>query len=209
MAARETIKEIIALDIKTTQLKEKFDAYPQPEQETTLIEFFEQMLGELGEDDPLSIGLIRIAEMLLSHGSQTVTVTLSKGLGHANPDARLLSGDALLHLAEDGLDHIMPAVDDALKEGGLQAEEMTFLLTDVDHPEVPSVLLKFLAQESIEIVASAIEALAEFGDPSTIPELEKLVKDERLVPIEGDAKQTTLTLGELAKEAIEMLKDES
>ncbi len=208
MAARETIQEIIALDQKITELKEVLDGFPKKEQEDTLVDFFLGMLEELGEEDPLSIGLIRIAEMLLSHSSDRITKILGNGLGHPNSDVRLLSGDALLHLAEDGLDNIMPAVEDALEKGGLQADEMSFLLTDVDHPEVPNVLLRFLDQESVDIVASAIEALAEFGDPSSIPALEKLTNDKRMVPVEGETKQTSLTLGELAKEAIEMLQDE-
>ncbi|MCP4604036.1 MAG: hypothetical protein GY847_26525 [Proteobacteria bacterium] len=209
MAANETLQKIIGLDEKIAEFKEEFEKFPYDEQENVLTEYYAKMLEALGGNDPVPVGLVRVAEMLLTHGTARTTRLLSDGLGHVNLDVRLLSGDVLLHLAEEGLEQIMPAVEEALTKGGLRAEEMPFLLTDIDHPEVPQVLERFLALDNADIVASAIEAIAEFGDPSPIAALKKLETDNRTVEVEKDGvSQTEWTIGHLAKETISLLSEE-
>ncbi len=209
MAAKETLQQIIGLDEKIAELREQYDGFPPEEQEEVLCDFYKEALGKLGESEPVPIGLVRVAEMLLSLGSDNATRLLSDGLAHPNPDARLLSGDALLHLAEEGLELIMPAVEAALEDGGLRAEEMAFMLSDVDHPEVPRVLERFLKLDRADVVAAAIEALAEIGDPSSVPALETLGDDPRKIAVEEDgAKRAEWTIGQLVKDAVEMLTEE-
>ena len=172
MSARETIQEIIDLDERIAQLRDKFEQFQTEEQEAVLIEAYRKMRDALGENDVLPFGMVRITEMLINYHNPPVAKLLGAGIGHANPDVRLLSGDALLHLAENGLAAILPAVEDVLAAGGLGAEEMPYLLADVEDPETPGVLERFLAQEDGDIVASAIEAIAEYGDSSSVPALE-------------------------------------
>ncbi|MCP4677279.1 MAG: hypothetical protein GY854_17545 [Deltaproteobacteria bacterium] len=208
MAAMETLQKIIGLDEQIAVLKEEFGTLPKEEQQKALTERFNDMLGALDENAPVSMGLVRVTEMLLFHGNDWTTQLLGKGLGHPNQDVRLLCGDAILHLAEEGIELIMPVVEDALANGGILAEEMPFLLTDVDHPDVPRVLERFLEQDSNDIVAAAIEALAEYGDPSCLAALEKLKDDARTVSVEEDgSKMADWTIGQLAKDAVEMLTD--
>jgi HEAT repeat protein len=208
MSARQTIQEIIGLDEQIATLRDKFEQYPRPDQETVLIESYRKMHDQIGENDALPFGLVRITEMLINYDSVAVAKLLGAGLGHPNPDVRLLSGDAMLHLTEEGLERIMPAVEDTLKEGGLGAEEMPFLLTDVDDPEIPRVLERFLGQENADVVASAIEAIAEYGDPTSIPALEKLTGDTRPVSVEDNTDHADWTIGRLAEEAVDMLSQD-
>lgn len=209
MPAKDTLNKIIQLDEEIAKEREKFEAFPEQEQEDVLVKYFKRILEEHGEADPVEVGAIRVAEMLLARGTEGAVRWLGNGLGHSNPDIRLLSGDALLHLAGDGLDRIMPAVEDALEKGGLRAEEMPFLLTDVDNPDVPRLLERFLDMESADVVASAIEALAEYGDGSCIPSLKRLVEDKRSISVEdNDVEKDDYTIGQLAKDAIDMLEEE-
>jgi HEAT repeat protein len=85
---------------------------------------------------------------------------------------------------------------------------MPFLLTDVEDPEVPRVLERFLAQENADVVASAIEAIAEYGDPSSVAALEGLTDDSRLVSIDDSSEASEWTVGRLAKEAIDMISED-
>ena len=187
MSARQTIQEIIGLDEQIASLRDKFEQYPRSDQEEVLIESYKQMHDQIGANDALPFGLVRITEMLINYDSEAVAKLLGAGLGHPNPDVRLLSGDAMLHLTEEGLQRIMPAVEEILERGGLGAEEMPFLLTDVDDPEVPRILERFLNQDEADVVASAIEAMAEYGDPNSIPVLEQLTGDTRPVSVEENS----------------------
>ena len=61
------------------------------------------------------------------------------------------------------------------------------------------------AMEDAQIVASAIEALAEIGDPTSIEALKKIESDDRVVTLDDDAEQNSWTIGQLAGEAIQMM----
>ena len=208
MTAKETIQKIIELDEKIATLIESLEETPVEEQEKELVSRFDDMLKNTAEDDMISVAMIRVAEMLVSLETKGAVCFLGAGLGHANEDVRLLCGDAFLHVASEGLDKVKPVIDEALEKGGLIAEELPFLLIDTDLPETTDILIKFLDQKNPEVVASAIEALAELGDPDAIPALSKLSKDARTVTAEADgSEKAKWTIGQLSKEAIEMLSD--
>jgi hypothetical protein len=65
-----------------------------------------------------------------------------------------------------------------------------------------------LDHPSEEVVAAAIEAAVEVGDPASVPKLARLEQDGRLVELddEEDDVEGTVTIGELAKEARLMLE---
>lgn len=207
MNAKETIQKIIELDEKISELRESLEETPIEEQEKELVSRFEEILENTGEDGMISVAMIRVAEMLLGVESEGAIRCLGKGIGHVNEDVRMLSGDAFLHVASEGIDRVMPVIDDALEKGGLIAEELPFLLMDADIPEATNVLIRFLDQKDPEIVASAIEALAELGEKDAIPALAKLTKDKRTVTAEAEGtEQANWTIGQLCEEAIEMLQ---
>jgi HEAT repeat protein len=207
--AKDTFQEIIALTDKTTELMEAFGAFPPADQETVLGDAFKTAIAKLGEDDEVPITLVRCAEMLVGVMTENVVKILVQGLAHVNPTVRLLSGDAVTHIAEENMELLKPAIDDVLAEGSRAAEEMPFILSELDEPEVFGILERFLAHESGEVVASAIEVLIEMDDPQAITAIEKLTKDSREVTVDeemGSAEKTTV--GQLAKDALEIFQEE-
>jgi hypothetical protein len=120
--ARDTFDEIIALTVKVTDLVEEFGNFDVTEREKMLTDFFEKEQKGIKEKDEIPVRLIRTAEMLLGVGTKKVAALLGRTLDHENLDVRMLAGDVLMHLAEDGLDAIMPAVDAVLEKGDIGAE---------------------------------------------------------------------------------------
>jgi HEAT repeat protein len=209
MAAKQIILKIIELDENIAGLKAEFEALPPKDQEEALDGYFNGELEKIGEDDDVPVGIVRAAEMLLSSVSDGAAGILGRGLVHPNLDVRLICQDALAHLAEDGLDLIMPLVENALKKGGVLGEEVPFLIAEVPNPAVPQVLERFLKHGEADVVASAIEALADYGDPASASALESLLSDKRMVNVlDEHDKEVQCSIGQLAKDALEMLSDE-
>lgn len=207
--AKDIIEQIVELDEKIAGLRARFEELPPQEQIEVLTAQFAKSIKKTSEDDPVSFHILRCAEMMGELDSPAVARALADGLGHENADVRLIAGDALHHMAEHGLDRIMPAVESALEEGGLRAEEMPFLLVDIEEPEVVRIIERFLSSPNAEVVASAIEALAELGDSSAIGALEALRGDKRTVAVDEDeASQADWTVGQLVEDAIEMLSSQ-
>ncbi len=208
MTVKETIEQIIALDEKISSLRDELAQCPVEEQERELIARFGELLDKTKEDDTVEVGLIRIADLLLSLSTPAAVLSVGQGLGHANEDVRFLAGDAILHLAGDGIDKIMPLVDEAFKKGARVSEELPYLLMDTGAPEARGILERFLGHENPEVVANTMECIAELDEPEAIEALEKLTTDERTVTAEVDGvDKAKWTIGQLAKEAIEMLSD--
>ena len=206
--AKDTYQKIVELTEQTTDLMEKFGAFEPEDQESVLAEAFKSDIAKIKEEDEIPITLIRCAEMLVGVMTENVVKTLTLGLDHDNPTVRLLAGDAITHVAEENIELIKPAVEEVLKSGGTAAEEMPFILTELDDPEVEKILERFLGHKNPEVVASALEALTEIGNPDIIPVLEKLVDDPRTVASDAEMGDEDTTIGQLAKDAIAIINDE-
>lgn len=200
MGANEIIAEIMSLDERIAGLRAALDELPAAELERALDAQLRDVVGGTGEEDPLPLPLVRLVDIAcgLEQGAAEI---LTVALDSPNPDVRQLVGEALLTLTEKGLDPIMPAVEHALRAGGTAAEEMPFILAMIDDAAAPRVIERFLDDEDPEVVASAIEALADAGDRDSCNKLEQLVTDERTVSIDGGQGEASVALGELAKEA--------
>jgi HEAT repeat protein len=206
--AKDIFNEIIELTEKTTELMGTFQDCDTAEQEAILSDNFSREIEHLGEKDDISIRLLRTTEMLVNVGTPGVVTLLAKGLDNDNLDVRMLSGDALMHLAEEGLETIMPAVETVLEKGGVGAEEMPFILAEVDDAEVPRQLDRFLGSANPAVVAAALEAVVECGDDESVAVIEKLVNDPREVSVDEDPNSgDKTTIGHLAKDALDLLSD--
>jgi HEAT repeat protein len=206
--ASDVFSEIVRLSEQTVQQMESFDQFDPNVQEEVLSSYFAKGLKGTKPDGEVSIGFIRAAEMLVGLGGNRAATLLGEGLGHENEDIRMLAGDALTHLGEERLDNIMPAVEGVLERGGVGAEEMPFILAELDHPEVPKILARFLDMANPQVVAAALEALVDAGDEGSQAEIEALVNDTREVEVDDSLEgESTTTIGQLAKEALEMLAE--
>jgi HEAT repeat protein len=209
MGARETINEIVALDDKIAKLREQFTAFSGSERASVLGEMFKDEIRKLGERDTLKPRLFRVIEMLSELDAPDAPRILGQGIEHDNADLRMLCAEGLVEIGEDGIDRLMPLVEEALSSGGPKAEEMPFVLAELDDPKVGKALMRFLELKDINAVAAAIQALAERCEASALPALKKLEKDKRVVTYDDSCDEgEQCTIGELAKDAIEMIEAE-
>ncbi len=206
--AKNTFQEIIALTEKTSKLMDDFTEFDKSEQEAVLVSAFAEQTKDIDPDADVPITLVRTAEMLVGVMTEKSAGALCSGLSSENATVRMLCGDAIMHVAEDDLNLLKPSIDQILKKGGTAAEELPFVLLEVDDPEVPRIIEKFLKSQEPEVVASAIEALIEIGDMQSEKELKALVNDKRVVSLDESLEDETTTIGELAKDALELLAAE-
>ena len=204
--AKDTFQKIMSLTEETAELMEKFAELDNAEQEAVLTAAFAEQTKDIEPEADVPITLVRTAEMLVGVMTEKSVATLAAGLGSENATVRMLCGDALMHIAEEDLELLKPAVDDVLKQGGTAAEEMPFVLLEVDDPEIPKILEAFLKSSEGEVVAAAIEALIELGDPDCEPAIKALVDDKREVTLDEGVEDETTTIGRLAQDALAMLE---
>jgi HEAT repeat protein len=208
MTAKKLLADIIDFDTKISELRDAFEARDEAEQVKALEELLGRELAAAGDEDPVSIALVRASDMVIPLEERGAKL-LARGLSHANPDVRRLVGEALLAIAEEGLAKIRPAIDFALGAGCPAAEEMPFLLAMTEDPDTSKTIAEFLKNSDADAVAAAIEALADVGDAAAVPALRALVDDKRVVAVEGEGEEShEWTLGDLAAEAIEMIEEE-
>lgn len=206
--AKDTFKEIMTLTEKTSNLMDEFSGMETAAQEEVLVAAFSGQVKGIDSEADVPVTLVRTAELLVNVMTEKAVTTLAGGLGSENPTVRMLCGDALMHVAEDDLELLKPAIDDILKKGGTAAEEMPFVLLEVDDPEIPRILEKFLKSSEGEVVAAAIEALIEIGDPECEGPLKALLNDSREVTLDEGSDDETTTIGQLAKDALAMLAEQ-
>ncbi len=206
--AKDTFKEIMSLTEKTAALMDEFAGLDAKDQEGVLVDAFSAQTKNIEPDADVPVTLVRTAELLVGVMTEKAVTTLASGLGNENATVRMLCGDALMHVAEDDLQLLKPAIDDVLKKGGTAAEEMPFVLLEVDDPEIPRILEKFLKSSEGEVVAAAIEALIEIGDPESESAIKALANDKREVTLDEGSGDETTTIGQLAKDALAMLAEQ-
>jgi len=164
-------------------------------------------------EDEASLRLVRIAELLAELDGARAVDLLIDVLGAEAPEARLAAGEALEERGYARFKELALGVERALERlppHGAALVELPYLLAEIPEPGVLKLLGRFLKSEEPDVVASAVEAFAQTADPDAIPLLMPLVKDKRVVSMEdGEGDEATVTLGELAKEAIDLLQSAS
>lgn len=160
--------------------------------------------------DESTLRLVRLASLLGELGGDRAVDALVDVLDAEYPEARLAAGESLSELAFDRFKEVALGVERAL--GRLPPTspaliELPFVLAEVPEPGVAKLLGRFLEHQHPEVVASAIEASVEFGDPALAKLIAPLRNDKRVVDLDdetGERDQTTL--GQLAREACEVLE---
>lgn len=143
-------------------------------------------------------------------GARTVDLLIDL-LDSEEPEVRLVAGSQLEDLAFDRFKEVANGIERALtrlERGRPALSELPFVIVDVPEPGVLKVLHQFLGHVDPEAVAAGIEACVEIGDPKSVSQLRKLRGDKRTVEIEDEPETVTVTLGELADEARELLESQ-
>jgi hypothetical protein len=161
------------------------------------------------DEDERVLRLVRCASLLGELEGPKVVDLLIDILGSDDPEARHAAGEALEDLAYDRFKEVALGVERAIErlpKDNVALVELPYLLADVPEGGVLKLLERFLAHPEADVAAAAIEAYVEFGDPGAQGALARLEKDTRTVQLEDDdGEEGRVTLGELAKEARQLL----
>ena len=165
------------------------------------------------EEDDRILELEAIAQILGQLSGAGAVDALVEILGSEEPEVRHAAGVAMEELAYERFKEVALAVERALATlpaDHLALTELPYLLIGIPEPGVPRLIHRFLEHPNAEVVSAAIEACVELGDPSSLPRLERLENDNRLIRLEDDRLEDdeaesddggTITVGELAQEA--------
>ncbi len=124
------------------------------------------------------------------------------------PEARLAAGEALEERGFSRFKEVALGIERALSRLSKDSpalSELPYLLAEIPEPGVVPLLGRFLALESADAVASSIEAFAQLGDPAARQQLRGRIDDRRTVNLGDEEEDATVTIGELAREAIALL----
>jgi HEAT repeat protein len=164
----------------------------------------------LEDEAEASVRLVRLALLLGDLEGDTVVDLLIDILGGVSPEARIAAGEGLEGLAFDRFKEVALGIERALArlpKGNPALTEIPFLLAEVGEPGCTKLLGRFLQNDDGEVVASAIEAVAELGDPAAIPMLAKLERDGRQVQLDDEEGGERVSIADLAHEAREILEE--
>lgn len=180
---------------------------------SALVPVLERAYAEATKLDDEDEALLRyevIAEVLGELSGPRAVDLLIQILGREEPEARHAAGEALTEIAFERFKEVALGIERALarlQPGNPALAELPYLLVEVPEPGVPKLLAAFLAHTDADAVASAIEALAEAGDPANASLLEPLLGDARRVQLQDDGgTESDATIGELAAEARALLQ---
>lgn len=164
---------------------------------------------KLKDADEAAMRLARLADLCAQVQGPAMADALIRILDEEDPNVRSAAGDALLDFAYDRYAEVAHAIDRALdaKIEGPALCELPFIIAEVGEPSALLLLRRFLANGDADVVAAAIEACVNLGDPAAIPHIKKFVNDTRIVaPGEDEDPAAEAELGELAQEAIASLE---
>lgn len=163
----------------------------------------------LEDETEAEIQLVRLADLCAQVPGPRMADALIAILDHPSVRVRVEAGEALRDVAYERFKEVARAIERALdaKRGGLAMQELPFVLTEIHDPDPVPLMVRFLQNPDPNVVAAAIEALVDYGDPAAIPHIEKLVDDPREATLE-ELDDEPAPLGDLAREALEELGEE-
>jgi HEAT repeat protein len=166
--------------------------------------------SQVGDEDESSRRYVAIAEVLAELEGPAVVEMLIDVLDLDDADARQVAGESLVGLASDRFKEVAQVVEKQLATRAAESSalrELPYVFAMIPEGSSVKLLEKFLAHPEAEVVASAIEALVEIGDPMAARALEGLKRDKREVSVEDDGEEPQdVTIGELAQEALTLLR---
>ena len=83
--------------------------------------------------------------------------------------------------------------------------ELPWVLAEIGEPSALPLIRRFLDHRNPDVIAAAIEALSQLGEPDAARDLKRFLGDPRSVIIEDFEDETKTTLGDLAEDALREL----
>jgi len=160
----------------------------------------------LDEKAERGLRLERLADLCAQVPGPEMTDALIAILDDSTPAVRLQAAEALTDVGYDRYAEVARGVERTLDTQMHYAlQELPWVLVELGEPSARKLIVRFLDNKDADVVASAVEALAELGDDAAIKDLKKLLTDAREVDIDGEEGEETVTVGDLASEAIDAL----
>lgn len=151
--------------------------------------------------------LERLADLCAQVPGPEMTDALIAILNDDEPRVRVAAGEALRDVGYERYAEVARGIERALDRGedGLAMSELPWVLAEIAEPSALPLIRRFLEHRSAEVIAAAIEALAQLAEPEAAEDLQRFVGDTRTVIMEDFEDETKTTLGELAEEALREL----
>jgi HEAT repeat protein len=162
----------------------------------------------LSDDQEAGMRLERLADLCAQVEGPEMVDTLIAILGSELPSVRVQAAEALVDVAFERYAEVARGVERALagKAQGPSMQELPWVIVEVAEPSAIGLIKGFLTHDDVEVVASAVEALASLGNPAAAQELRFLSDDPRPVELDEYDGEVSATLGELVSEAIVALE---
>ena len=148
--------------------------------------------------------LERLADLCAQVPGPRMTDALIAMLNDGEPRVRVAAGEALRDVGFERYAEVARGIERALERGedGLAMSELPWVLAEIAEPSAVPLIRRFLHHASPDVIAAAIEAMAQLQDPAAVEDLRRFTGDARIVTIEDFEEETKTTLGELAAEAL-------
>jgi HEAT repeat protein len=173
----------------------------------TLLSKAVDIASGLSDAREAELRLTRLADLCAQVPGPEMANALVRILDCESPSVRVQAAEALVDMAYDRYVEVARAIEQTLERGGNgpALRELPWVIAEVAEPSAATLIKRFFAHDDPEVIASAIEALAQLGDPAAIPALKNLTGDKRTVVVDDGDEELTATVGELASEAITTL----
>src|SRR6185436_1531588 len=211
-AIETVLAELFQAQRKARKLADEIAKGPSEIVLTVLVEAIGQARSLRRQEDRL-LELESVAQILGQIPGPRAIDALIDILGSEESGARHAAGIVLEEVAYERFKEVALGIERAIEHLGpdhAALTELPYLLVEIPEPGVLKLIHRFFDHANEEVVAAAIEASVELGDPASIPKLVRLEKDTRLVEMdqedEEDGAEASVTIGELAKEARLMLE---
>ena len=151
--------------------------------------------------------LERLADLCAQVPGPEMTDALIAMLNDGEPRVRVAAGEALRDVGFERYAEVARGIERALERGdsGMAMSELPWVLAEIAEPSALPLIRRFLDHSNADVIAAAIEALAQLHEPQAVEDLRQFVGDERTVIMEDFEDETKTTLGELAEEALREL----
>lgn len=163
----------------------------------------------LADPKEAALRLERLADLCAQVEGPEMTDALIAILDCETPSVRVQAAEALVDVGFERYAEVARGIERALARGarGAAMQELPWVLCEIAEPSARPLIARFLKLDDVEVVASAVEALAELGDAQAVKDLVPLREDPRPVEVDDDAEgEVSATLGDLVEEAIAMLE---
>ena len=205
---RSLLHRVFEADLALREAQAEFFTTGTDEQRLEALEVAIDAAWDDPNPEESTARLMRAAALLGELSGPRACQLLLRLLDHEEPEVRLPAGEALQDLAYARYAEVARAIEKLIDAGdALNAlAEVPYILAEIGEPGGVKLCLRLLRHPSAEVVAAAIESLANLGDGSIIKQIEPLLKDGRTVALDDDPEAEEALIADLAAEAIEHLR---